>query len=139
VNRRSTLVYIIMLSVFAGGMWLILSYGSSHLAAPIDLAGEWELSPLPGTAGDVQRLHIDQSGKFVTITLSNAGSVHMTLIEQQGPKLVRLSGSDGEVTLQNTDGERWRLTSVGKIHGAWDALLISRTYPHAKPATAHAH
>src|SRR5262245_40815960 len=64
LNRRSTAVYIIMLAVFAGGMWMILSFGSSHLRAPIDLAGEWDLAPLPGTAGEVQRLRVEQSGKF---------------------------------------------------------------------------
>jgi len=139
LNRRSTLVYITMLAVFAGGMWMILSYGSSHLSAPIDLAGEWELSPLTGTAGDTQHLRIDQSGKFFTITSPAGTSIHMRLIEQQGQTLVRVSGADGQITLQSTDGQSWRFTAVGKLQGDWTATLASRGYrQNSIPTTAHA-
>src|SRR5436190_22566204 len=129
--NRSTIVYVLMIGVFAAGLWLILGPGASLLSPPPqDLSGDWELAPLPGTAGDVQTLRVEQSGKFFNLTFAKGPSLRMKLIEQSPPNLIRLSGSDGQITFRGSDdSERWRLTAVGKSQGTWNARLVNRTYP----------
>src|SRR5262245_10537849 len=52
--KRSTCVYILMIAIFAVGLWLILRFGSSRLTARPDLAGDWALVSLPGTPAEIQ-------------------------------------------------------------------------------------
>jgi hypothetical protein len=141
--NRSTIVYILMLGVFAVGLWLILDIGSALLTPPEDLAGDWELSPLAGTGGDVQSLRVEQSGLFFTLSFTNGPSLHLKMLRDSaddsnrfGQKTLRLSGVDGEITLAGTRGsDQWRMTAVGKVRGDWTARLVNRTYPRPRSKT----
>src|SRR5947208_3365367 len=59
---RATFVYICMVVILFGGLWVILEFGST-LHAPIDLAGKWELAGPNGT----QEMTLEQSGRYVNI------------------------------------------------------------------------
>src|SRR5205814_3993715 len=78
--NRSTIVYILMIGVFALGLWGILAAGS-HLTAREDLSGDWSLTPLPGTSGDMQSLRVLQSGRFVKLIFSNGPGMQMKMID----------------------------------------------------------
>src|SRR5262245_10377443 len=115
-----------MMAVFGAGLWLILHYGAAHLKAREDLAGEWELSPLSGTAGTIQSLHIDQSGEFLTLNFEKGPRIQLKMVEESTatPKLIKLSGNQGEITLTATDqNDQWRLQAVGQAQGGWTANL----------------
>jgi hypothetical protein len=73
-------IYILILAVFAAGLWLILKYGSATLVARQDLAGEWELSPLPGTGSELRSLRIEQSGRYCNIVFNGIPALGMKLI-----------------------------------------------------------
>jgi hypothetical protein len=137
--NRSTIVYVLMVGVFAAGLWLILGPGAALLPPPPpDMAGDWELTPLPGTAGDIQTLRVEQSGRFFKLTFHYpiGPSLQMKLIEQSPTNLVRLSGSEGQITFSaSEDAERWRLAAVGRWQGTWNARLVNRTYPRSKSTT----
>jgi hypothetical protein len=64
IVSKATSVYVIMVVVLFGGLWLILSMGST-LVPPTDLGGKWELSGPSGT----QNLSVEQSGKFIDMSM----------------------------------------------------------------------
>jgi hypothetical protein len=106
---RASSVYVIMLLVFGGGLWLILLVGSTFLTAPPDLSGRWFLSDSP--IADTQEfdpedksMAIEQSGKFLRLTFPETPPIDLKM---QKPEPVR----DGAI-------ERTRLPLVGKTSNA---------------------
>ena len=77
---NATAMYAIVMLVFATGMWAILAYGST-LQAPIDLAGQWELSPVHDTAiGSAPlRATIEQSGRFLRFRIGEEKPVDLRM------------------------------------------------------------
>src|SRR3954468_6431178 len=65
---NATAMYMIMLLVFACGMWAVLVLGSTLLAQP-DVAGEWELAPEGRGTQEPIRATIKQSGRYVRMML----------------------------------------------------------------------
>jgi hypothetical protein len=66
IISKATSVYVIMMVVLVGGLWLIMEMGST-LVPPTDLAGKWELASPAGA----QELWVEQSGKFVNLVMGN--------------------------------------------------------------------
>jgi hypothetical protein len=66
IVSKATSVYVIMVVVLFGGLWLILAMGST-LIPPTDLGGKWELSGASGS----KNLSVEQSGKFVDLAMGN--------------------------------------------------------------------
>ena len=63
--------YLLMLAIFAGGLWAILRLGSGLRAAP-NVAGEWQIRWTDAGAGEAlpERIIIDQSGRYLTATIN---------------------------------------------------------------------
>lgn len=62
--------YLLMLPVFAGGLWVVLRLGSG-LRAARNVAGEWQIQWNDAAPGEAlpDRMTIDQSGRYLTATL----------------------------------------------------------------------
>jgi len=136
--NRATLVYIIMTSVFACGLWAILGYGRS-LSAPADLAGTWE----PASAVDpAPKLVIEQSGKFAEVSIDDGPRLHMRVAEQQpdpaDPKHVRLKFVHPDLTLHaagisHGDAFDFELADRhSQTRQTWQARRVIRKYPEAR-------
>ena len=88
--NKTHLTYLLMVAIFAGGLWGILRLGSG-LHAARNVAGEWEIDWTPASPDEAlpDRMIIDQSGRYLTVTM-------------KGPAApVRLNGritSDGHVS-----------------------------------------
>src|SRR6476469_3504984 len=76
----ATAVYVIMMLVFATGMWAVLVFGST-LRAPPDLAGEWELLPEGDPRAATLRATLDQSGRFVRLRIHGGESYDLRMVE----------------------------------------------------------
>ncbi|MBC8107666.1 MAG: hypothetical protein H7Z14_13830, partial [Anaerolineae bacterium] len=66
---NATAMYMIMLLVFAGGMWAVLVFGSTLQAQP-DLAGDWELALEGRGKQEPLRATIEQSGRYVRMMIA---------------------------------------------------------------------
>src|SRR5688500_4393848 len=92
---RAYAIYAIVFVLLIGGLWLILLYGSA-LSAPQDVSGAWDVQwrdAPPGPRADVgpeapvepDRMLIEQSGRFFTITFQPGPKLSMKMTE--GPLL----------------------------------------------------
>jgi hypothetical protein len=157
VISKATGVYIIMLVVFGAGLWAILSFGSIKLQAPTDLAGKWELrSPDRSDAISEKPAHvmsIEQSGKYVLVTIDNSKPFSMTLKadDQLGADRAQLklvgsgkTAEDSVIILDATaDANEYKAKLIGlMVEGEWLARCTARTYsrhladqPATRPAT----
>jgi hypothetical protein len=147
---NATAVYVIMMLVFATGMWAVLVFGST-LRAPPDLAGEWELLPEGDPHAPTLRATIEQSGRFVRFRVHDGPMLDLRMSEDVPLKpgaaasrsSIWMSGNDG----MNADFEAtpvsdiYRLTLNDPQHRVFTARLVSRTYPRATaahgPAQSH--
>src|SRR5579859_3596494 len=61
--NKTHLTYLLMIAIFAGGLWGILRLGSG-LRAARNVAGEWEIVWSDATGGEAlpDRMTVDQSG-----------------------------------------------------------------------------
>ena len=143
---RSSIVYIVMVAVFAAGMWVILGFGSRALRAPEDLAGEWELHPADGDGAAAKSMHVEQSGRFLKITFAGERKpVTMKMLEDKladeadsaDLRSITLAGADARARFLGLHrSDRWSLRiDGGAMTGDWHAALVNRTYPRSKPAT----
>jgi hypothetical protein len=119
---RAYAIYAIVFVLLIGGLWLILLYGSA-LNAPQDVSGawdvEWRTAP-PGTRQDLgpeapatpDRMLIEQSGRFCTISFKPGPRLSMKMVE--GPLL-----EGGDYPRRGASG-----TLVG---GGWK-MTLARTY-----------
>ena len=88
---RAYAIYAIVFILLIGGLWLILLYGSA-LSAPQDVSGAWNVewrSAPPGPRADVgpeaavepDRMLIEQSGRFCTITFKPGPKLSMKMVD----------------------------------------------------------
>jgi len=103
--------YIAMVAVFGLGLWGILRVGATLQAAKY-VAGDWRVRWSNGSASQhlPDRLTIEQSGRYLTVTLRRP--------ESMGP--IRLRGElrtsnvgqgRSDLTLASSDG-RWNMTAT---------------------------
>jgi hypothetical protein len=143
--NQSSYVYILALTVFGAGMWLIIEFGSTALHAREDLAGEWELTPARPADGEATvRMKIEQSGRFFRITLSNAAPMQLKMTAEEilderlgQKKRVTLSSTNGSAIFEGlTHGDLWHCSFDGSTKGSFVGRIIERTYPRPTPAVA---
>jgi hypothetical protein len=145
---QSSYVYILWIVILVAGLWIIIGFGSTTLHAREDLAGEWELTPERPSAGqDLQKMRVEQSGRFFKVTLPEGKSLNMTMIEETvvdqhfgEHKRIILAGQRATVTFEGlTHGDLWRFLLEGSpadgTRGGYVARLVDRTYPRPAPAT----
>lgn len=137
VVSKATSVYIIMLAIFAAGLWAILSFGSILLHAPTDLAGKWELHPEDAPESPAAHtLAIDQSGRYFQIVLDDK---HFPARQTQQERItsatdpdevrIALSGGGNELVFSGPDdSDAYRLETRGTAPGRWQAVRVARTY-----------
>src|SRR3954470_22489961 len=78
---NATAVYVIMMLVFATGMWAVLVFGSTMRARP-DLAGEWELLPEGDPRAATQRATLEQSGRFVRLRFRDGPTLQLRMVDE---------------------------------------------------------
>ena len=124
---RAYAIYGIVFLLLIGGLWLILLYGSA-LSAPQDVSGawhvEWRTRP-PGARADVgpeapvepDRMLIEQSGRFCTITFQPGPKLSMKMVDGpllQGDDIPR-RGASGTLV-----GDGWKMNLAraydGELH-----------------------
>lgn len=145
----ATAVYVIMMLVFATGMWAVLVFGSTLRAAP-DLAGEWELLPEGDPRAETLHTTLEQSGRFVRMRIHGGETYDLRMVESTPIKpgaaasrsSIRMSGRRGAVTADfeaTPATDVYRLTLDDGQHRVFTARLASRTYSRPAPAAAAAH
>ena len=108
IVSKATSVYVIMVAVLVGGLWFILSLGST-LLPPTDLAGKWELS---GPAGSADLL-VEQSGKFVNLTMADwKADLKITEDANQAPTAGQNLAGKGQIMLRG-DGQKVSFENLG--------------------------
>jgi|SRR6476469_5590850 hypothetical protein len=141
---NATAVYVIMMLIFATGMWAVLVFGST-LRPPPDLAGEWELLPESDPRAETLKATLEQSGRFVRFRIRDDATLDLRMTERVPLKpgaaasrtSIRLAGKNGvaadfEATPVN---DVYRLTLDSPQHRVFTARLVSRQYP--RPIAAH--
>jgi len=99
---KAPVVYSIFAVAFVAGLWGILAFGSRHLTAPRDIGGTWKVLPgSPHAPGGEIRL--EQSGRFVELTLPNQPAISLMLQEEESGDIV-LTGNGWTTRLQQTGG-----------------------------------
>jgi hypothetical protein len=146
---RSTVVYIVMVAVFAAGLWVILGFGNRALRAPEDLAGDWEVRPPDGQGAPATPMRVEQSGRFLKITFGGERkAVTMKMLDDKladeadsaDLRSITLEGDDRQARFRGLHrSDRWSLRiDGGAMTGDWRADLVNRTYPRRKPTTQRA-
>lgn len=122
---RAYAIYAIVFILLIGGLWLILLYGSA-LSAPQDVSGawnvEWRNGGPPGARADVgpeapvtsDRMLIEQSGRFCTITFEPGPKLSMKMVDGpllQGGDYPR-RGASGTLV-----GDGWKMTLARAYDG----------------------
>ena len=134
-------VYMIMLLVFAAGMWAILAYGST-LRAPFDLAGEWELLPEGDPHADVVRMGIEQSGRFVRLRQPGRRplDLRVTKDEPAARRSVEMHGDGASAEFEETLVPNvFRVMLASPERRTYTGRLVVPTYsrPHAANKPQH--
>src|SRR5689334_15539521 len=135
---NATAVYVIMMLVFATGMWAVLVFGSTLRASP-DLAGEWELLPEGDPRAATLRATLEQSGRFVRFRIHDGPTLDLRMTETV-PIKPGAAASRSSIWLAGKDGIRadfeatpvndvYRLTLDDPQHRVFTARIVSRTYP----------
>jgi hypothetical protein len=138
VISKATSVYVVMVVVLVGGLWLILSMGAT-LLPPTDLAGKWELAGPDGT----QELSVEQSGKFVDLAM-NGWTANLKIKHDgiQNPMLeprvavagvakggIVMNGSGETVTFDDlTPNDACTIRFEGKVAGIFQAHRVFRAF-----------
>lgn len=103
--NKTHLTYLLMVAIFAGGLWGILRLGAG-LHAARNVAGEWDIvwtHPTPNQALP-DRMTVDQSGRYLTATMKGPAA----------PVLLRgRITSDGQVSRISLHdaGSSWKLAA----------------------------
>jgi hypothetical protein len=93
---KTKFTYVVMILVFALGLWAILRAGS-HLRAVPDVAGEWAVTWFDSRTNAPARMTVNQSGRFVNATLTRAD--HGEAVKLRGT-LERSGTSRADLTLK---------------------------------------
>ena len=107
---RAYLVYFVMAAMLAGGLWLVLTLGES-LRAPDDLSGNWTVhwDQPPHSVPQDSVMHIDQSGRYLTVRFENGPMWRFKLQENwRGAR-------DGQHLAMNFDGDVYHMSCTGTI------------------------
>ncbi|HVT90438.1 MAG TPA: hypothetical protein VHD56_16410 [Tepidisphaeraceae bacterium] len=134
--KRATNVYIIMLAVFALGIWVTLSVGSIFLHAPTDLSGRWQLKSAtdPSITHDIL---IQQSGIYLRIYIDgdrNGYSLKLAR-DDKNTGIELQSDDDPKITItENSRPGVYNFHMIDPLPGDWMAVCTDRTY---KPRTNH--
>jgi hypothetical protein len=134
IVSRATSVYVIMVAVLFGGLWLILSLGST-LVPPTDLAGKWELAGPEGPAD----LTVQQSGKFVNLAMAGwkadlkiSQDANQNPISEQnavGKGQIVLAGDGQTVSFENLGiTDQCTIRFRGSKAGVYQAHRVSRAF-----------
>lgn len=126
-------MYMIMLLVFAVGMWAVLVFGSTLQPQP-DIAGEWELSPEGRGNQQPIRATVQQSGRYVRMML--AGKKLDLRIVASRPQ-IQMTGNNVTVRFDPSPSPNvFRVTVETADEGrrVYSARIVTRTYPHAPAA-----
>ena len=125
--NRASLMYLVVFSVFALGVWAILELGGEYLIAPRDLAGQWTLNDVPEEqpAG----FSIEQSGQYVRFHFENARRPVDTILSQNSSQ----SGAGSTQSLLFA-GDGWHVVATG--NAASDDLKFSFQAPQGTAAPA---
>jgi|SRR5687768_9714811 len=129
---RAYAVYAIVFILLIGGLWLILLYGAA-LSAPQDVSGawdvEWRTAP-PAAHADVgpegpaapNRMRVEQSGRFCTITFEPGPRLGMKIVEGT---LLHGGASPHRGGTATLLGDGWRM-SVARTYGGELHVDLSR-------------
>jgi hypothetical protein len=116
--NRASLVYLVVCTVFAFGIWAILEVGTAFLTAPRDLDGRWK----PENVADTQGFSISQSGRFVRFSLENGSRHFDAVLTQSSPAAEGMANQ-----LLKFDGDGWHVEGVGST--ASDAVRFTFQAP----------
>jgi hypothetical protein len=73
---KTTLLYVVMIVAFVGGLWSIIRIGQS-LRAPHDLSGTWTVMQVDRAAQDIA-FTVNQSGRFIKLKTDGGSTIHLT-------------------------------------------------------------
>ena len=114
LNRASS-AYLCIFAVFFLGIWVIIEVGSAYLTAPRDLSGKWQLEADPATepsdAPPLDAFTIDQSGKYLRLTLENSSNIDVIMTQT--------ANAPGGANWQSLslEGQGWHVTGSGPESG----------------------
>jgi hypothetical protein len=150
-------LYIAMIATFAAGLWGIITLGSISLRAPLDLSGDWNLTPQdgPNDVNAPRKISMQQSGRYSHVVFEGDKKTSYELkrtVEQRQSQaagrdqiVVTLAGDGMEMTFtgmaplpgeQPLDEYQLNLASKDGPSGSWIATRADSTRkPGAKPAT----
>jgi hypothetical protein len=128
IISKATSVYVIMVAVLVGGLWLILAMGST-LVPPTDLAGKWELTEPAGT----HELSVEQSGKFVNLVMDKwSASLKIKASGSQstaGQNSIVMTGNGQTVTFAGLGiNDHCTIRFDGATTGVYQAHRIFKTF-----------
>ena len=121
--RKTQLVYVVTMLIFAVGMWMIMRIGSGLHAAK-NVTGDWQLSGSAGTSKLPGRLTIRQSGRFLSGSLAEI----QLRGELEGGTKLALAASRPQLTLTatlNSAGDQF----VGRFDGAFSSEFTAVHLP----------
>jgi hypothetical protein len=120
-------VYLVMVVVLVGGLWVILAVGST-LTPPTDVAGTWDLSGTDGT----RKLTVEQSGRFVDIATDGlTASLKITQDTNLGSSknpVVIASNQKERLTFDNLINDRCSIRFDGTLQGIYQAHRAHRAF-----------
>jgi hypothetical protein len=131
IISRATFTYVVMVAVFVGGLWVILSFGST-LRPPMDLAGKWEITSANGT----EEMNIEQSGRFLNVVTPRwTGDLKVDSQSTDSAK-VSLSGSGASASFEGMNlDDTCTIRFQGPIAGTYQARRTVRAHPKITAAT----
>lgn len=121
--RKTYLVYVVTMLIFAVGMWAILRVGSG-LHAARNVTGDWQLNVTPASSKLPERLTIQQSGRFLSGSL---GKIRLRGELGQGSNIA-MTARGSQLTLNatlNNSGDQF----VGKVDGAFSSEFTAVRLP----------
>ncbi|HSZ58040.1 MAG TPA: hypothetical protein VK797_20420 [Tepidisphaeraceae bacterium] len=125
--RKTQVIYLVTMLMFAAGMWAVLRIGS-ELRAARNVAGEWQLNTASQATNLPERLTIQQSGRFLTGVLGDPSAPISMRGELPQGSTILLAASHPQLSLTatlNEAGDKF----VGRVDGAVSSELSGTRLP----------
>ena len=75
---RPSAIYLLTIAMLVIGLWAIMRIGT-HLRAPVELAGKWEMVADGDREGAKQMVMVEQSGKFVRVVMAGGEEIKLAI------------------------------------------------------------
>ncbi len=130
--NRASLTYVAMAVLFGTGIWGIFIIGD-RIHAAIDIAGTWQLYEEDG--GEASLMTIEQSGKYLSVTLGEEAPIDLRLVEQSRPKtgqatfFIVAEGNGATLRVSKPGpGDEYKIEFTNAERHRWRATWLTRSY-----------